>query len=105
MESVTSINLQGCSKIKMIPEFKGTMKSLSQLILRFTAIKELPPSSIVCLTALEILDLNGSENLEFLPSNMDSLRFLKLLHLFRCSKLKEMGRWRVSNIKEVIWDF
>ena len=87
MESLTSINLDGCSEIRKIPEFKGTMKSKSELILGWTAIEELPPSSIECLTALEILDLNGCNYLKCLPSNMDSLRSLKFLNLSRCLKL------------------
>ena len=85
-----SIDLSDCSKIKKIPEFKGTMKSLLQLHLRWTAIEELPPSSIECLTALEILDLNGCKDLKCLPSNMDSLRSLKFLNLSWCSKLANL---------------
>ena len=87
MESLTSINLNGCSKIKMIPEFKGTMKSLSQLILGWSAIEKLTPSSIECLTALEILDLKECRDLKCLPSNIDSLRSLKFLDLYKCSRL------------------
>ena len=90
MESLTSIYLDGCSQIRKIPEFKGTMKSLSQLNLGQTAIEELPPSSIECLTALEILDLNGCNYLKCLPSNMDSLRSLKFLNLSGCSKLANL---------------
>ena len=44
------------------------MESLSKLFLGYTAIKELPPPSIECLTALTLLDLSGCENLECLPS-------------------------------------
>ena len=95
MESLTSLDLSGCPKIKKIPEFKGTMKSLSQLHLGLTAIEELPPSSIECLTALEILDLKGCNDLKCLPSNMDSLRSLKFLYLFGCSKL--------ANLPENLW--
>ncbi|XP_030969430.1 TMV resistance protein N-like [Quercus lobata] len=90
MESLTSIDLSNCSKIKKIPEFKGTMKSLSELILGRPAIKELPPSSIECLTGLEILDLKGWKDLKCLPSNMDSLRSLKFLNLSWCSKLANL---------------
>ena len=90
MESLTSLDLSSCYLIKKIPEFKGTMKSLSKLSLRLTAIKELPPSSIEGLTALEILDLSYCSNLKCLPSNMDSLRSLKFLNLSECSKLEEI---------------
>ena len=71
----------------MIPEFKGTMKSLSQLILGWSAIEKLTPSSIECLTALEILDLKECRDLKCLPSNIDSLRSLKFLDLYKCSRL------------------
>ncbi|XP_075638552.1 TMV resistance protein N-like [Castanea sativa] len=90
MESLTSLDLNGCPKIKKIPEFKGTMKSLSQLHLGLTGIKELPPSSIECLTALKILDLKDCKNLECLPSNIDSLRSLKILNLTGCSELANL---------------
>ena len=72
MESLSSISLHGCSKIKKIPEFKGTTKSLSQLSLGRTAIEELPPSSIECLTALELLYLSYCCDLKCLRRNMDS---------------------------------
>ena len=80
----------------MIPVCKGTLKSLSQLILRcWTDIEEQPPSSIEGLTALEILDLRGCDDLQCLPSNMDSLRSLKFLYLSGCSKL--------ANLPENLW--
>ena len=74
------------------------MKCLSELILRSTAIEELPPSSIKCLTALETLDLAGCKDLKCLPSNMDSLRSLKFLHLFGCSKLASLPEnlWKIK---------
>ena len=103
MESLTSINLDGCSQIKKIPEFKGTMKSLSQLILCWTAIEEVPPSSIECLTALEILDLNGCKDLKCLPSNIDSLRSLKFLNLSGCSKLANLPEnlWKINCLERL----
>ena len=103
MESRTSIDLFGCLKIKKIPEFKGTMKSLSRLILGSTAIEELPPSSIECLTALEILCLTDCKNLKCLPSNIDSLRFLKFLYLSGCSKLANLPEnlWKIQYLERL----
>ena len=90
MESLTSIDLFDCSKIKKIPEFKGTMKSLSELYWDWPSIEEIPPSSIECLTALESLYLIDCKDLKCLPSNMDSLRSLKFLNLSWCSKLANL---------------
>ena len=44
------------------------MESLSKRFLGYTAIKELPPPSNECLTALTLLDLSGCKNLKCLPS-------------------------------------
>ena len=52
MQSLTVLDLHHCSKINSFPKFTGIMKSLSVLIFCRTAIKEVPPSSIECLTAL-----------------------------------------------------
>ena len=71
------------------------MNSLSKLTLCFTAIEELPSSSIKCLTALEILKLNDCNDLKCLPSNMDGLSSLKFLDLSGCSKL--------ANLPENLW--
>ena len=80
------------------------MKSLLQLSLGRTAIEELPPSSIECLTALEILDLNGCNYLKCLPSNMDSLRSLKFLNLFECSKLANLPKnlWKIKCLEALV---
>ena len=103
MESLMYLNLNGCSKITKIPKFKGTMKSLSDLILGDTGIKELPPSSIECLTVLKILDLKDCKNLECLPSNMDSLRSLKILNLTGCSKLANLPEnlWKIKCLEKL----
>ena len=69
----------------------------------YTAIKELPPSSIECLTALTLLDLSGCENLECLLSNMDSLRSLEELIISRCSKLANLPEnlWKLKCLKKL----
>ena len=69
----------------------------------YTAIKELPPSSIECLTALTLLDLSGCENLECLPSNVDNLRSLEELIISRCSKLANLPEnlWKLKCLKKL----
>ena len=102
MESLKILNLCYCSKISKIPEFKGIMKSLSELYLGETAIERLP-SSIECLTALTILNLNDCKNLKCLPSNMDSLRSLEIFVLSKCSKLANLPEnfWKIKCLKEL----
>ena len=68
------------------------MESLSKRFLGYTAIKELPPPSNECLTALTLLDLSFCTNLECLSSNMDNLRSLEKLILYGCKKLKSLPR-------------
>jgi Leucine-rich repeat (LRR) protein len=90
------------SKIRKIPEFKGIMKSLSELYLGKTAIEKLP-SSIDCLIALTLLNLKHCKNLKCLPSNMDSLRSLKKLVLSGCSKLANLPEnlGKINCLKEL----
>ena len=92
MQSLTVLNLQGCSRISSFLKFTGIMKSLSELKLGWTAINKVAPSSIKCLTALTLLDLSFCTNLECLPSNMDNLRSLQKLILYGCEKLKSLPR-------------
>ena len=103
MESLAVLHLGNCSKLEKIPQFKGIMKNLSKLYLCYTAIKELSPSSIECLTALTLLDLEHCKNLECLPSNMDSLRSLQELVLSRCLKLAKLPEslWKIKSLKEL----
>ncbi|KAL4598414.1 hypothetical protein ACB092_11G058300 [Castanea dentata] len=102
MESLTILNLSGCSNIKKIPEFKGIMKSLSELYLGCTAIEKIP-SSIECLTALTLLNLEYCRNLECLPRNITSLRSLEVLILSECSRLTNLpdSLWKMKCLKEL----
>nr|POE55445.1 isoform 1 of protein suppressor of npr1-1, constitutive 1 [Quercus suber] len=85
MESLVTLNLTCCSKVKKIPEFVGNMKLLQRLLLKCTAIKTLT-SSIECLTDLNILILRDCKQLVCLPNTICSLTSLKNLDLFGCSK-------------------
>ena len=90
MESLEILNLTHCSKVKKISKFVGNMKCLQELLLGCTAIMELP-SSIECLTGLNILTLQGCKNLMCLPNTICSLTLLNNLDLFRCSKFDKLA--------------
>ena len=96
-----SLNLCCCSKIWKIPEFKGIMKSLSVLNLKDTAIEKLP-FSIECFDCPYYTNLKYCRELEFIPSNMDSLRSLEKLILSNCSKLSYLPEnfWKIKCLKE-----
>ena len=85
MESLVTLNLTCCSKVKKIPEFVGNMRLLQKLFLKGTAITTLP-SSIECLTGLNILILWNCKQLVCLPNTICSLTLLNSLELSGCSK-------------------
>ena len=89
MESLVTLNLTCCLKVKKIPEFVGNMKLLQKLIFEGTAIMELP-SSIECLTGLNILILRDCKNLVCLPNTFCSLTSLSSIDLSRCSKFDKL---------------
>lgn len=100
MESLEILPLFSCSKIRKIPEFKGIMRSLSELHLDKTAIQKLP-SSIERLTALTLLSLRDCQYLMCLPRNMDSLRSLEKLVVTGCSKLNHLPEhlWNIRCVE------
>ena len=89
MESVETLNLSYCSKVKKVPEFLGDMKRLRKLLLECTAITELPPS-VECLTGLNILILSGCKNLQCLSNTICSLTLINNLNLYNCSKIDKL---------------
>ncbi|XP_050264204.1 disease resistance protein RPV1-like [Quercus robur] len=89
MESLVTLNLTHCLKVKKIPEFVGNMDLLQELLLEGTAIIELP-SSVECLTSLNILILHNCKNLVCLPNTICSLTLLKNLDLFGCLKFDKL---------------
>ena len=89
MESLVTLNLTYCLKVKKIPEFVGNMKLLQELLLVGTAIIELP-SSVECLTGLNILILWGCKNLVCLPNTICSLKSLETIILFGGSKFDKL---------------
>ena len=89
MESLVTLDLNHCLKVKKIPEFVGNMRLLQALFLEGTAIVELP-SSVECLTGLDILFLRNCKNLVRLPITICNLTSLNNLDLFRCSKFDKL---------------
>ncbi|KAL4594467.1 hypothetical protein ACB092_12G023200 [Castanea dentata] len=102
MESLEILILSSCSKIKRIPEFMRNMKRLSQLHLNATAITKLP-SSIEHLTNLALLHLRDCKNLLCLPSNICCLKSLEDINLAGCSKLDGLAEnlWNVESLEKL----
>ena len=67
MESLETLILSGCSKIKKIPEFGENMQRVLKLYLDGTAIKEIP-SSIGLLKNLKVLSFDGCKGLSSFKS-------------------------------------
>ncbi|PRQ55243.1 putative leucine-rich repeat domain, L domain-containing protein [Rosa chinensis] len=86
MESLETLILSNCSKVKKIPEFVGNMERLLVLCLDATAIEELP-ISIERLTGLVTLNLCNCRNLVCLPSTINKLKSVENLNLSGCLKL------------------
>ncbi|XP_050253693.1 disease resistance protein Roq1-like [Quercus robur] len=95
IESLTVLNLNGCSNLRMIPEFKGIMKSLSELRISCTAIEELPPTSMKCLSSLKYLTLSGI-NFVTLPVSISQLSNLEALDFSHCLKLRSVPELAAS---------
>lgn len=89
MESLKTLNLSGCSRVKTIPQFKGNMECVSELYLDGTAITKLV-TSIGNLTSLGFISLKDCKNLITLPKTLFELKLLRDLNLVG-SKLCEDG--------------
>lgn len=95
MESLTVLNLGSCSNLRMIPKFKGIMKNLSELRLSWTAIKELPPTSMKCLSSSQYLTLSRI-NFVTLPVSISQLSNLEALDFSHCVKLRSVSELPAS---------
>ncbi|KAH9781752.1 ADP-ribosyl cyclase/cyclic ADP-ribose hydrolase [Citrus sinensis] len=89
MESLKTLILSGCLKLKKFPDIVGGMECLQELRLDGIDIKELP-LSIELLTRLELLNLNDCRSLVRLHSNINGLKSLKTLNLSGCFKLENV---------------
>ncbi|CAN6563628.1 unnamed protein product [Malus baccata var. baccata] len=86
LRSLQRLWLAGCTRLERFPEIeKDKMKSLKQLMIPYSGIRELP-SSIVYLTGLEYLYADGCE-LQNVPDLFGFLDKLEVLELCGCSKL------------------
>ncbi|XP_061996586.1 disease resistance protein RUN1-like [Rosa rugosa] len=86
LAKLTSLSLNGCSNLKILPEMPG---NLEVLVLNRTAIEELP-SSIWSLEKLHHLDLEICEELKNLPSSTCRLNSLPILDLQGCRSLESL---------------
>ncbi|CAL9019992.1 unnamed protein product [Prunus brigantina] len=89
MDSLENFSLWGCSKVKKIPEFGEHMQNLKTIVLRETAIEQIP-SSIEHLVGLVCLNINDCKSLLGLPSAICNLKSLKTLRGERCSKVDKL---------------
>ncbi|PRQ54524.1 putative leucine-rich repeat domain, L domain-containing protein [Rosa chinensis] len=97
LAKLTSLNLNRCSNLKILPEMPG---NLELLVLYQTAIEELP-SSIWSLEKLQFLGLAICEELKNLPSSTCRLYSLPDLHLYRCRSLESLPVELPSELKEL----
>jgi Leucine-rich repeat (LRR) protein len=89
MESLEILILSGCSKVKKIPEFGGSMECVRKLYLDGTAISKLL-ASIENLNGLASLKLKDCKNLVCLPSTIFNLKLLKDVDISGCSKFERL---------------
>ncbi|KAM7465505.1 hypothetical protein LguiB_013067 [Lonicera macranthoides] len=89
LKRLTRLDLSGCHKIKKFPEISVMMEHLSDLLLKETAIRELP-SSIEHLPNLVLIYFTDCKNLASLPSSFCKLKHLKKLCLSNCSKFDKL---------------
>ena len=99
MESLETLILSGCSKIKKIPEFGENMRRILKLYLDGIAITKLP-ISIGHLTGLALLNIRDCKSLTCLPSTLFNLKLLKEMNISGCLKLEGLPEI-LGNIESV----
>ena len=82
--NLITLGLEGCYSLNKFPQLPRNITSLN---LSSTSIKEVP-SSIDCISCLEIFDLSDCKNLESLPTTICKLKSLQSLYLSGCSTFK-----------------
>ncbi|KAK9984837.1 hypothetical protein SO802_034362 [Lithocarpus litseifolius] len=99
LKSLKYFNLIGCSKFDKLPEDLGNIVPLEVLLLKETAIKELP-SSVEFLISLKILNLDDCKNFVLLPSTVCGLKSLIHMALSGCSKFVNLPE-NFGNLKRL----
>ena len=89
MDNLYYLSLANCRKLKSIPNSICNLKSLNNLSLSGTAIREIP-SSIEHLSCLKYLNLRDCKYLESLPSCIHRLPVLSKLILTSCQSLHSL---------------
>lgn len=104
LEHLRVINLSGCVEIKstQLEEVQFFPRNLKELYISGTGIREVT-SSIMHLTALDVLDLSNGKRLQNLPMGMSNLTSLAKLMLSGCSKLESIQDLP-TNLKELYLD-
>ncbi|KAL8128051.1 hypothetical protein AgCh_014844 [Apium graveolens] len=87
LKGLEKLKLDGCKKLKKLPEQIGNMEGSRTFFASYTAIEQLP-DSFVGLINLEILNLSRCKNLRNLPNSLWKLKLLQVLDLRWCSKLE-----------------
>ncbi|XP_037495398.1 disease resistance protein RPV1-like [Jatropha curcas] len=87
LNSVKKLSLKGCSSLSKFPENIGN--NITKLDLSYTMIEDLP-STILRLSSLYELDVEGCKRLENLSVNICLLKSLGRLNLSGCSKLSKL---------------
>ncbi|XP_068325386.1 disease resistance-like protein DSC1 [Pyrus communis] len=84
-DKLTYLHLEHCENLKFFPQMPDNLEFLD---LSFTAIKELPTSSIQCLLGLTTLKLSYCNRLVSLPKSICKLKYLERLDLTDCVEFK-----------------
>ncbi|XP_042962758.1 disease resistance protein RUN1-like [Carya illinoinensis] len=92
LRSLCRLDLGCCSSLRDLPEIECKMESLHELVLKGTAVEELP-LSIGNIVGLEQLYLTDCKNLMHLPIALIQLQYLRWLCIAGC-----------TNIVKNMWD-
>ncbi|KAL8128049.1 hypothetical protein AgCh_014842 [Apium graveolens] len=87
LKELVWLKLDGCKKLKKLPEPIGNMEGLRTFRASYTAIEQLP-DSFGDLINLEILDLSFCKNLRYLPNSLWKLKLLQVLYLDKLEKMQ-----------------
>jgi Leucine-rich repeat (LRR) protein len=88
LPSLEVLNLDWCEKLEHFPEIENKMIKPLKIHMIGTSIKKLP-NSVGNLTGLVSMDMQYSENLEYLPSSLFELPNVVAFDFGGCSKLGE----------------